>query len=69
MATHIDTNTWKMNQKTSYLKLINSSPNIIEQGTRQISDDSVFIICILVQFMMLYPYSASGCVIPVNYAL
>jgi len=22
MATHIDTNTWKMDQKTSYLKLI-----------------------------------------------
>jgi len=29
MATHIDTNTWKMDQKTSYLKLnINSSPNL-----------------------------------------
>jgi len=22
MATHIDTNTWKMDQKTSYLKLV-----------------------------------------------
>ena len=67
MATHIDTNTWKMNQKTSYL--INDSPKIIEQGTRQIADDIVFNIRILVYFMMLYPYSASGCVIPVNYAL
>ena len=69
MATHIDTNTWKMDQKKLLKTYINSSQKIIEQGTRQISDDIVFNICILVYFMMLYPYSASGCVIPVNYAL